>query len=1265
MNVSFCRRCMILAVLGVALPLSSNLAMATSWSQERLAAGGDSQTIHILGWDLIPILEEGTPAPGEEEFVISTVNDVALNGGRQLAILARLKLPASRLRQSRSRVYLWQFGRIESFAGSEIANSGGISLNERGTAAFYTREEAIVVSNLQRILFSVQPGEPSPLGDGTTLTRLRIKGLDDHDRLYFTADLSDGREGMFRADGASIEKIRVDGDPLPGTQFSYPPGTAGSGVSRVGSNFLVSLNSYRLRSIVRYDDSGGQTILAGSRDLPEKTQIQQLTLLDIDEEGRILFSVNNAHLYLWDLANFNLLIDVNKFEPLGPGTVLGRGHITDQGVVFGAVIDSLEVGGGIFRIFEERVEKIIADGDLSPWGDVVRVTNNRLPGWIPNRSVLPFLPFSGGGVLIDGSHFLLWEAGQLSPVGPRDGQFESEGLFSNGQDLVAERDGALLFRIHRGERWVLCWALPAAPRNQVLPLAVETAIGDLRFDSTIQVRNVSPVESTATVELLDGKGNTLSIAGDLRLGSFARVDLSPNSSDLAAASVRVTVSSGAEVIPALRLEEFEGVSILSRSSLAAVSAESAFHILPAAESNSATPLAIRNPSDEVLDLNLISYGPDGSPLGNAAFDVPANQLLTTYAGSLLGHPSHQAGRLELKGSRPFQLAAFSQIEDAIFQLPAHSSVPADWGVRTLFPLHGQDRSESFAVAPNGQVAVAFRHAGAPQVWLVNETHARRIFGPGPEAATPEIESVNSRGQVLFSLEGQKAGSPVNLLLWDGSKVRQIDSWPADSFWGKHLLTDSGVVVSWGDEVRIREGTESRLVVREGDPVPGGGEWGQTSWTQFDDQGVLYFGARHQLGRFDGSQVELLLRSSDIAQTPDVSSFYMRNFRFVEGELLFSLDTGAGGLVSQAATYRFLRGREVERLIGRGDRIDGNSDLTVVDIHRQTGSPEIINLRAINDEGIAHPVMLRFLGPGRALETLIVVDSEDDIESIWSAQTSSDGAVIHARQFNEEGGFWIVREGRLEPIFLEGRPLRGEQEGLPVSPRQFRGRWRFEDRTLRVPIRTTSGEAFFLATQRTRRRIIPFLLSGGFGGTTYNSTIRLSNADSTNSTVEIRVRDFHGFEVLSQSSVLAGHATSALSLSDRAPLFGWAEVVSEGSVESEIQIQYPLRGKPAEAFLPGVGLRSKFTFPSELREEALVLVNPGPREAQIVIEILGPGIERMEELLTISPFAQLIWIPEGSAPALPEQGVMNVQSDFPIAALFLSLADELVTRTQGN
>ena len=188
----------------------------------------------------------------------------------------------------------------------------------------------------------------------------------------------------------------------------------------MGSDFLVILNGYRLWSIVRYDESGGHTILAGSQDLPGSPLIRQLSLLDVDEEGRILFSLNSTQLYFWDLAGINLLMDVAKCEPLGPGTLLGNGYITDRGILFGAAIDSLEVGGGIFRIFEERVDKIIADGDTSPWGDSVRVTDNRLVGWRPNRSVYPFLPVSGDRVLISGDHFLLWEAGRLSPVGPRE-----------------------------------------------------------------------------------------------------------------------------------------------------------------------------------------------------------------------------------------------------------------------------------------------------------------------------------------------------------------------------------------------------------------------------------------------------------------------------------------------------------------------------------------------------------------------------------------------------------------------------------------------------------------------------------------------------------------------------------------------------------------------------------------------------------------------------------------------------------------------------
>ena len=357
----------------------------------------------------------------------------------------------------------------------------------------------------------------------------------------------------------------------------------------------------------------------------------------------------------------------------------------------------------------------------------------------------------------------------------------------------------------------------------------------------------------ATVQELDARGNPLSLPSDVQVAGFEGVDLSPSSSDLAAASVRVTVSDGAEVIPAISLEEFKGVQILSRSSLSAVLAQTESHILPASDFNSATPVAIRNPSDQVLELNLVSYDTDGRPLGNASLEVPANQLLTAYAGSLMGHPSSEAGRVELKGSRPFQLAALTQIDDRVFQLPVHGSVPPQWGVRTLFPLHVQDRSESFRVASTGEVAIAFRHGGTPQVWLVNQTRAHRIFGPGLEPETPQIESVNSLGQVLFSLEGQNSGSAVKLMLWDGSKVRQIDSWPKGSFPRRHLLTDSEVVVSWGREVRLLEGKESKLIVKQGDPVPDGGEWGVTTWAQFSDQGVLYFAGKHILARLDGSQ----------------------------------------------------------------------------------------------------------------------------------------------------------------------------------------------------------------------------------------------------------------------------------------------------------------------------------------------------------------------------------------------------------------------------
>ena len=156
------------------------------------------------------------------------------------------------------------------------------------------------------------------------------------------------------------------------------------------------------------------------------------------------------------------------------------------------------------------------------------------------------------------------------------------------------------------------------------------------------------------------------------------------------------------------------------------------------------------------------------------------------------------------------------------------------------------------------------------------------------------------------------------------------------------------------------------------------------------------------------------------------------------------------------------------------------------------------------------------------------------------------------------------------MFLPGRSLTGEQEGLPETPSRFENRWRFLDGNLIVPIRTTAGQAVFKAGRRTRRRIVPFLLSGVYGDKSYSSRIR-----------------------------------------------------------------------------------------------ALVLVNPGPREAQIVLEILGPDTDRMEELFTIAPLAQLIWIPEASELTLPERGVINIRSDFPIGVLALSLADDLVTRIQGN
>ena len=43
----------------------------------------------------------------------------------------------------------------------------------------------------------------------------------------------------------------------------------------------------------------------------------------------------------------------------------------------------------------------------------------------------------------------------------------------------------------------------------------------------------------------------------------------------------------------------------------------------------------------------------------------------------------------------------------------------------------------------------------------------------------------------------------------------------------------------------------------------------------------------------------------------------------------------------------------------------------------------------------------------ALKTLIVVDPEDEIETIWAAQPSNHGTLFQGLQFNGDGGFWIA------------------------------------------------------------------------------------------------------------------------------------------------------------------------------------------------------------------------------------------------------------------
>ncbi len=604
-------------------------------------------------YDLLPLLSSGDPIPGTANTVIERIFSATLNDAGQVGLVLELDDPTTPERERIYDLFVHDGKGLNRIVGTKgFRPSGSFELNENGTMAFFV-EDFLVVANSDRLLYMIRSGDPAPVlsasGEELTLGRPHAPArfFNDQEEIVFVSQLSDGRSGIFRAGLDRIEAIAVEFEPIPGLPGQvFPRDSLARAQTILLNDSLVVLLDHGINGILVFSESGGVPLaFEGERILPGLT-VKSLDLLDADASGRILFVANSEHLLLWTGAVFEQLLDPATVLPGLPGEPreIPSGYITPEAAVFFTVVR--EPLGGIFFWERGQVHKIAVDGDPSPIGDSLQISYRSSYAPFLGRQFQAFpRPASASEAVfsatIVGELFnvpIVWQRGTLLPI---DLTLElvakdPAGLLEHLTPLGTDGTGSILLRGHLCcHHDILFWAQPASPRTYYIPFLAKGILGSLQYGSTLEVLNISPFPAIIRVELFSAMGALLQASeSELLVPSDGALAVSIQDRRLLTGYAKVTVENGATLILSIDLRLFEGQALLSRTVIPAETPAAESDLIVASSSGSRLPLAVTNPNQIPLVLELELRDRAGVVVDEGEIRIDEGQQASFYLSTI-------------------------------------------------------------------------------------------------------------------------------------------------------------------------------------------------------------------------------------------------------------------------------------------------------------------------------------------------------------------------------------------------------------------------------------------------------------------------------------------------------------------------------------------------------------------------------------------------------------------------------------------------------
>ena len=1026
--------------------------------------------------------------------------------------------------------------------------------------------------------------------------------------------------------------------------------------------------------------------------------LRLLELLDTDEAGRVLLTVNEEYLFLWTGSNFRLILDPRIGLPglkNGPfSTPLG--YLSGEGtVLFGVIASGI---GGIYHWRDGTVTAVAVDGDPSPVSDSLWVTNIREDIILLYRTVIRSFPspvspteavFSAGTAGPQSASVpMVWSAGRLTAINIGSGVStrNSERLLEQLLPIGVDFAGRVLLR------GVLCcsdnalyWAVPSAPRVHYLPFLAGGPLDDFRIASDVEISNESPFPAVLDAEFFDSEGFLLSRSRHgLVLPARSTMTLDPGARELFSGYARITIENGAEVAASnsLRLSH-SGVGSLSQVTIPPLGPSSRFDVIVQESVRTHMALALTNQHQTPLSIELSLLEADGTDIDQETVDLAGGQQSAFFLGDRMALPEVDfSGRLLLRSDKPFLLEVFSQSGSKLAHLPLFTKPASDpeWGFVPMFPLALDEdellrgfsfENQVFQSNKSGTIAFPFQEG----LWVADPQSGDQIL---PTSSFPSgdagqsfpglrVLAVNEAGDVLFSTQ---ASNTVELMLWEDGSLREIYQGSRPGFDDvRKVLSPSGAValarLPNGDLLLIDESVER--IVRAGDPLPGGsGEtWGPIGSTPvFNSNDDLLFGGVLAVGLFSGGEVQLLVRTEELPGVPATAEFVAPFLVGLSdsGEAFVGASWELSDSDFEIALY-VISDDEILPLVLPADPFPGSPETDILGLggKRVVFSSEagagVAQLRVRTSDSQELDAFVRFTANG--LEPLVVVDTPEIYEILDFDANSRGDLGFWARDPYNSQSLWFAGLEGLQRLLGEGTRLDGEATSPPGFIRRVIGRPRvFESGDFASYMEVAGGRTngIYLGQARTSRLYLPLVVAGTFGSLNYESRVLLSNPGIRDTTVEFDLTDMTGDPVTSAPPViLPAGQTRTVEIDSHANLIGWLELRITGQLQALLHLSV-LRGNSLESelYMQPSSLERNLAFRVSL-DDALTVANPYPRGINVVLEFRDSEGSLLSQSLSVPPNGQMNWLRSpGHLPEIRSTQTVNVSSAVPVPLLPLHM-----------